>query len=273
MIEDNYVVDEVGSWAVEKHSYLERYLDISRETRGKFLRAHRPGGAVYVDLFCGAGRAKIRDTDTLIDGSAMVAWRASVKGGAPFSKVFLCDVDARLLDACTRRLEGEGATVRAYCMPAKEAVIKIVADIKASHPYGLHFAFIDPFSLGLLDFSIIEQLAAIKRMDLMIHLSLMDLQRNLHINLQPERSAFNLFCPGWESTVDTTAPQYELRRQVIDYWRSKVDGLNIWPSPQHRLISGEQKQPLYDLLLVAGHELAHKFWGVASNPERQVDLF
>jgi hypothetical protein len=34
--DDGLPADEVGIWAKEKHSYLRRYLDISRATRKKW---------------------------------------------------------------------------------------------------------------------------------------------------------------------------------------------------------------------------------------------
>ena len=43
----------VGNWAIEKHSYLTRYLDISRSVRNKFVYQ---AGATYIDLFCATGR-------------------------------------------------------------------------------------------------------------------------------------------------------------------------------------------------------------------------
>ena len=39
------------AWAKEKHTYLRRYLEISRATRKKYI-GDRKGGAVYFDIFC-----------------------------------------------------------------------------------------------------------------------------------------------------------------------------------------------------------------------------
>src|ERR1700687_210011 len=59
--DDGLPAEEVGIWAVEKHKFLKRYLDISRATRQKFL-GDGNAGATYIDLFCGTGRARIRET-------------------------------------------------------------------------------------------------------------------------------------------------------------------------------------------------------------------
>ena len=128
---------------------------------------------------------------------------------------------------------------------------------------GLHFAFIDPFSLGTLDFRIIQSLAPLKHIDMLIHLSKMDLQRNLGINLASEESAFDSFAPGWREKINPTRSQQEIRRLVVEYWRNLVSGLGIWPSTDMKLITGKGNQHLYWLLLAAKNDLAHKFWEVA----------
>ncbi|MDP1962020.1 MAG: three-Cys-motif partner protein TcmP [Reyranella sp.] len=95
--------DEVHVWAKEKYLYLERYLDISRGARGMYLGPGK-AGATFVDLFCGVGRAQVQETGEWIDGSALVAWKTSVKGNTPFSKVYVADKDAdrRAIPACER---------------------------------------------------------------------------------------------------------------------------------------------------------------------------
>ena len=51
--------------------------------------------------------------------------------------------------------------------------------VNAINPYGLHLVFLDPFNLAQLPFSIIERMLRVQRMDMIIHFSLQDLQRNL----------------------------------------------------------------------------------------------
>jgi three-Cys-motif partner protein len=140
------------------------------------------------------------------------------------------------------------------------------------HPYGLHFAFIDPFSLGALDFRIIKSLAQLKRIDMLIHVSAMDLQRNLDANLGSASDALDRFAPGWRGSVDLHQSQLGVRRQVVDYWRSSVATLGKHPSTRMELITGAGNQPLYWLLLAASNDLAHRFWNIATD-KGQGDLF
>lgn len=267
--DDGLPANEVGVWTKEKHRYLCRYVDICRETRKKYIGKAK-GGAAYFDLFCATGRSRIRDTGEWIEGSAVAAWNVSVASGAPFSALYVSDIDEKSLDACVARLSALGAPAVRIHARAIDAVQQMVGSVNCR---GLHFAFIDPYSLGTLDFKVIHALAKLKRIDMLIHLSIMDLQRNLLINLSADESAFDTFAPGWRDCVETAGPQPEIRRRVIEYWRDQVASLGVWPSTKQKLITGERNQPLYYLLLAARHDLAHRFWSVASNPEGQRQLF
>jgi three-Cys-motif partner protein len=97
--DDGLLAEEVGAWTLEKHNYLQRYLAISGGARKKFL-GERKAGATFIDLFCGTGRARVRETGQWIDGSALAAWRISREGNAGFSEIFVSDIDERRRHAC-----------------------------------------------------------------------------------------------------------------------------------------------------------------------------
>ena len=171
--DDGLPAEEVGAWAVEKHNYLARYLDISRAARQKFL-GPRKAGATFIDLFCATGRARIRETGHWIDGSAMAAWKIGLKGSAPFSQILVADIDEERRKACVERLRRAGAPVRELAGSAVEAAQMAVTTV---NPYGLHFAFLDPYNLADLEFCIIKALSKLKRIDMLIHVSAMDFQK------------------------------------------------------------------------------------------------
>jgi len=68
------------------------------------------------------------------------------------------------------------ARIKTYPMVAAEAAEQIVP---ALNPHGFNFAFLDPFGLEGLPFSIIQTFARFKRMDVLIYFSAETLQRNL----------------------------------------------------------------------------------------------
>src|SRR3954463_6268276 len=74
--DDGLIVGEVGPWATEKHDRVRRYIDASRGARAKFLAPTGTGGASYIELYSGAGRSVIKDTNQFIEGSAVVAFNA-----------------------------------------------------------------------------------------------------------------------------------------------------------------------------------------------------
>jgi three-Cys-motif partner protein len=138
---------------------------------------------------------------------------------------------------------------------------------------GLHFAFLDPYNLGELDFSIIQTLLRLKRIDMLIHVSVMDLQRNLERNVASVGGAFDRFAPGWRGVVGLDASQSEIRRLVFGYWRDQIAKLGAGTAPDVKLITAEKNQRLYWLLLATKHQLARKFWSVAANIHKQGELF
>lgn len=264
--DDGLCAELVGEWAKEKHDYLRRYVDISRGVRGKFVKAGGAGGT-FIDPFCGPCRCLVKGTGEWIDGGALVAWNESVRSGAPYSEVIVGDRDDERRAAAVARLHRAGAPVREY---AGLAVDVMPAIVKSLNSYALHFAYLDPYALGALDFRLIEALSRLKRMDMLVHISKMDLQRNLDSNATASDEAdFDPFSPGWRDEIDLSAGRTATRVQVVDHWRRKVAGLGIWPSTEMKLVKTTAGQHLYWLLLAAKHELAHKFWKVASDTDEQ----
>jgi three-Cys-motif partner protein len=266
--DDGLPSEEVGPWATEKQDLLCRYIDISRGVRAKFIGRSK-AGATYIDLFSGPGRSKIKN-GPFVHGSCVAAWLKSVEGGAPFSCVYIADLDETRLRAATERLRRLNAPVEPIHGPAIETTEAI---LKRLNPAALHFAFVDPFSLGALDFRIFQTLTKRKRMDILVHLSKMDLQRNLDENIGSAESNFDAFSPGWKEIVDVGQAQRGIRTEIIDHWRNLISRLGVSASTEMKLIKGSGGQHLYWLLLLANHQLALKFWKTAANPEKQGQLF
>jgi three-Cys-motif partner protein len=267
--DDGYLAnDDIGGWAKEKHMYLLRYLEVSRATRKKYI-GERGGGACYFDLFCATGKSRIKKTGEWIDGSAIAAWKASVQSKSPFSAVYISDVDEESLTACTTRLKKLGAPVFPIHASATVAAKKMVS---AVNPSGLHLAFVDPYNLISLDFYMIATLSTLRRIDLLIHYSAMDFQRNLDMNLISEDSDFDILAPGWRVNVDTTGSRGRTREKIYEYWKQKIADLGFFTSTDQKLVTGIKNQPLYRLLVASRHPLADKFWSVAVNPQGQGDL-
>lgn len=255
--DDQLPAEEVGEWIGGKHELLSDYIQISSAARKKYLHPTGRGGATFVDLFCGPGRARLKGGNTYVDGGCVAAWKKSVASGAPFSRIIIGDVDEQRLAAAKERLTRLGAPVEAIVGPARDTVNEAVK--RAAH-YGLNFAYLDPYSLGALDFGIIAALSRLKRIDILVHVSQMDLQRNFDRNASVEASILDTFAPEWRQSVDHLQSSKAARQAYFQYWRGLVAELGIGTNTEMRLITGPGNQPLYLLLLAARHELAHTFW-------------
>jgi three-Cys-motif partner protein len=263
---DSLPSEVVGAWSIEKHERLKRYVDASHATRRKYLRRSE---AAYVDLFCGPGRVTIRGTDEFLDGGVLAACRMAREKGAPFSVVHIGDANADLVDSCAHRLVKLGENVVPHYGRANKTVEEICAQLNR---YGLHLAYLDPYDLGSLSFSIIERLSGFHRMDSIINVSHQDLQRNFVRYLTAHDSPLDLFAPGWRTKVDISSRSTaETRAAVLDHWLELVRGLDMAPS-RGELIRASKGQRLYWLMFVSRHPLADRLWNAIRNIGGQTEL-
>lgn len=254
--DDGLPLDEVGSWAKEKHERLRKYVDISRAVRRKFLQISRC--ATYIDLFCGSGRAFVRDTDEKIDGSPLVAFRSARDSGQAFSEIHIADLEEDRVAAAAKRISNVGGITSTYVGKAENTVKQVVSRL---NPYGLHFAFLDPYNLDALSFAIIESLGRLRHIDMLIHVSAQDLQRNLAAYTKPEDKRLERFAPGWRQHVPLNQSQQRIRAALLSYWAGKFESLGLAPAERVELVSGQERnQRLYWLVLVSREKLARDFW-------------
>jgi three-Cys-motif partner protein len=265
---DGLLAMPVGEWAREKHALLKLYIEIARGVRGKFVGQGK-AGATFIDLYSGPGRAYIKGTDTFIDGSPLVGWRASVDCKVPFTGIHINDNDAQLLGAAYSRLKKLEAPVSHYGGEAQQVAEKLVAEL---NPHALHFALLDPFNL-VLPIAVIRSLSRLKRIDLLIHVSAMDLQRNWARYTKQQHSPLDEFAPGWRESVDLAQPEEPARLSFIQYWVGLLKQLGFDADVRFELITGSKNQPLYWLVLVAKHEIAMKFWKTAAQHGKTQQMF
>jgi three-Cys-motif partner protein len=253
---DGLAASIVGPWATEKHERLRKYIDAYRGARAKFLPPRGDGGAAFIDLYSGAGRSQIEGTGDFVDGSPLVAFKAARLSRTGFSDLHFNDLDQENIEALRQRLARLGGAAHYYSEPADRAVDRI---IYALNPMGLHFAFLDPYNLENLPFSIIERLAKLPRMDMLIHVSIFDLQRNLRRYLEDGRT-LNAFMPGWRDRIEVRRKDEDVRTDLLNYWLGLIRGLGTSPAEGIELVSATRGQRLYWLVFVSANELGRKLW-------------
>lgn len=269
--EDGWPREIVGEWARDKYARLAKYVDISRGARAEFVGKGR-AGASYIELFCGPGRVRMRDTDKVTHGSTLVAWVQSADSSTAFTAVHVADADSRLVDASVARLRNYGAPAHPEIGKAQETIARIIPKL---NEYALHVAFLDPYNLGALPFDVIRNLARLKRMDILIHVSLQDLNRNLLRYLDADSSPLDTFAPGWRKHVDGERSIPYVRAKLFEYWRSLLGTIGMSTAEAAELVVGSNNQPLYWLAFAARHKLALQFWEKIRHlePRSQSELF
>jgi three-Cys-motif partner protein len=255
---------EIGAWSCEKHDLLRRYIGASSAARRKFSNCS------YIDLFCGPGRVRVRNTSDEADGGAVVAWRQAADTRSPFMQVIVGDLDASAANSCGERLTVLGAPV-SVLHGAAESTVEDAA--KLASPRGLHLAYLDPYNLGHLPFSVIERLAKFKSIDILVHFSVMDLQREIDLDFDRDASRFESFAPGWRDHVDVNKlTQQRAREEFIKYWLGLVNKLGFSCSREKPLLTNSNNGPLYRMMFLMRHKLAEKLWNDIAKPT-QSSLF
>lgn len=269
--EDRYEVDPVdglrrelvGSWAQEKHQRLRHYIDISHAARRKF-----DGNSTFIDLYCGPGRARVKTSGNIISGSAVAAATEAARH-SKFGKIYIADLDAKNVEHCEKRLAQDHIQPIFTHVGAAEATAKLIR--KQLSPSALHLAFLDPYNIQALPFSVIQTLAELPRMDLLIHVSTMDLQRNVRAFMV--NGKLENFAPGWRDYVDPAARNDVALLSVFHHWCNLIRDLGYQDVGELvERVSGVKNQPLYWLVLASKNKLGKEFWAKVSNVSPQQRL-
>ena len=82
-------------------------------------------------------------------------------------------------------------------------------------------------------------------MDILLHISALDLQRNLGRYIGQEGSPLDSFAPGWRERVDPTQPVNVIRGKILEHWRSLLFAEGMTTTETKELVRGSKKQRLY----------------------------
>lgn len=255
---DNLPALHVQEWALDKHQDLIQYVEASSEARKQF-KEH----TACIDLYCGPGRGFVASTGEFVDGSPLAIAKAANAKGAPFKKFFINDENKEYVKACEERLKKQGVEVTSSVGKAQDNISTIVAKLPNR---GLNLAFIDPFDL--VPFVTIDELAELKRVDILVHFSLMELNRNVFKYLETKNPKLEAFAPGVFEHVKPVTKQQAFD-DVYKYWLSKVQAKGFRVAERHKKVTGPKSAPMYYLVLICRHDLADKIWSTIAGSEPQ----
>ena len=131
--DDALVTPEVGDWAEDKYQLVRCYATIfSSSMSGKW------GSLVYMDLFAGAGRSRIRESSRIIPASPLVALDIA----KPFSKYIFSEIDATKISALEQRIgqsypDQDVAFIQGDCNDRIEDIAAAIPSLGIGSAYSL----------------------------------------------------------------------------------------------------------------------------------------
>jgi three-Cys-motif partner protein len=269
--DDGLPTPEIGTWGEEKYRHVLLYASL-------FIRSMRTkwDSLIYLDLFAGSGRSRIRGTKRIVSASPLLIL------GMPeaFDKYIFCEglrTNAEVLEKrCRRDFPNRKVTV----IPgdANISTGKLIAEMPrpGRRQKVLGFCFLDPFQMQNLHFTTIATLSQ-RFIDFLVLIpSSMDANRNERNYIQPGNKIFENFVgnPKWRirwKKEKVSGKSFE--HFVIEEFGRSMQGLGYIDAGLKEAImirSDDKNLPLYRLALYSKHKLGPKFWKETkrySNPQ------
>jgi three-Cys-motif partner protein len=259
--EDGLIVPEVGAWAEDKHRLVGLYASLfSSGMKDKW------DNRIYLELYAGAGYARIRESGKLIAGSPLHALLLK----DPFDKYVFCEEKPDKLSALKLRVARHApspavAYVEGKCDLRVREILAEIPRAKTGNTV-LTLCFVDPFDIGI-KFETIRRLAENRFIDFLITLALgMDANRNYEHYVREDASKIDDFLGSNTWRQRWAVAQWDavkFTRFLTDEFAKSMSALGYIPPPFYTMKevrSYEKNLRLYRLALFSRNERAYKFW-------------
>ncbi|MCO6481379.1 MAG: three-Cys-motif partner protein TcmP [Flavobacteriales bacterium] len=267
---DGLPLMDVGIWAQKKYKLVGKYCDIfTSSMKGKW-------NLIYMDLFCGPGFVKIRDTGQIMRNAGLI----SMSVPKAFDHYILNDYSPRNMEAMEARVQRlhPSVSVQYSCKDANTCIEEILTSRpRFSNNRGtLTFCFLDPFSLNL-DFETMKVLAREKVDILVLHALKMDGQRNREIYMQENHERLARFTgnPNWrEKFLAGNYPMHRFCKFLADEFDVNMKKLGYLTEAMKEPISISTGHIIYYLAFYSKHPLGTQFFGkVQRGSNDQLQMF
>lgn len=259
--DDNLIIPDVGKWGERKYNLVGRYCEIF--TTGM---KDKWGKLVYVDLFAGSGYARIKETNTVLKSSALIALSTTHK----FHKHIFCEENEEKLKTLESRVNKEYANldVEYVLGDSNRNVDKIISLIPKTNC--LRFCFVDPFSLNL-EFQTIEKLSRIGKIDFLILLALpMDANRNFNYYVRENSTKIEKFIgdANWRKPFETgEITPSNFMKYLADKYDENMKSLGyVEPVDKHLVRIDAKNIPLYYLAFYSKDPRGNDFFKKVEKP-------
>ena len=123
--------------------------------------------------------------------------------------------------------------------------------------------------------ALLEKLVTFRNIDIVVHFSVMDLQREIELDFLRDASRFEACAPGWKRHVDVSSlTKQGARSAFVKYWLSLVESLGFRCFKEMPLMTNSKNGPLYRMMFLMRYQLAEKLWNEIARGQKPVqDLF
>ncbi|PKQ38166.1 MAG: hypothetical protein CVT59_02765 [Actinobacteria bacterium HGW-Actinobacteria-1] len=274
--DDGLILPPVGAWTREKHQKVAYYSSLFSTSMKNAWDCR-----VYVELFAGAGKSRIRETDEVIPGSPLLALGMT----DPYDKYVFCEHNPEHMAALQARIGHQFADrdVTYVAGDVNDSVDRLLATLpQFSKDYrGLTLCFVDPYKMSQLSFSTMSQLAASLYVDFLVLVpTYMDIHRNLPTYARRD-------CPTLDNYLGTDrwrAKWDDMTRRKSDFGLFVADELGLQMKTMGFLYDGigdfelvrmgsDNHLPLYHLAFFSKSALGLRFWRETRKNTSQPRLF
>ena len=271
---DGLSCPEVGSWAETKYRLLALYDELfSTGMKNKWDQR------VYIDLYAGAGYARVKGTAKILKGSPILALTVT----HPFDKYIFCEENVELLDALKARVtrlspQAQAVYIQGSCDAQIEQICKEIPKGSSSNKVS-SLCLVDPFDFGI-KFETLRKLSGVY-IDFVVLLAIgMDASRNYdhYVDGNSPKIDEALGNTEWRERWKAVgvrrrdfrpflAAEFAMSMKSLDYLETPIDRMKLVRSDENNL-------QLYYLALFSRHNTAFKFWDdVLKYSDDQMGLF
>lgn len=258
---DDLFIPEIGSWGENKYKIIYDYNSLF----SKGMK-YRWNNRVYIDLYSGCGKAKIRNTNKILYSSALLA----LKVNDQYDKYIFCDKDENNINTLAKRVNNEfpNSNVKYVSGDCNEKIDDIINEIPTHSKTNtvLSFCLIDPYSLAI-KFDTIKKLGESRIVDFLVLLAFgMDGKRNINSYIQENNNRIDnlLGLTDWRerwkieeekgiNLVTFLANEFTNKMVSIGYRKETINNFIS-------IRSDEKNLPLYYLMFFSKHPRGYDFW-------------
>lgn len=274
VIDDGLYTPSIGIWAKRKYELLSYYSSLFATSMLKKWDCR-----IYIDLFSGPGRGKVKRSNEIILTSPLLAIEIRDK----FDKYIYCDIDQKCMSALRTRIVRDYSKINVeYILgDTNDNVTDVLKVIPApSKRYKvLSFCFVDPFNMRNIHFETIKSLSKIFVDFLILIPAYMDAHRNIDRYLNPKSDVVENFVgnPDWRDRWSLEKPGTKFGSFVADEFGHQMSSLGYSYSGLNDTVLVREPSrniPLYRLAFFSRNQLGVKFWKQARQyTQKQLSLF